>query len=106
MEYIKGNKMKTFEFTGMAGGNGECFCFFVDKETYIKICGDESYKFELEHLKSWHEEITKAHVSDGISQPEPFVEPIEWPIYPNEFFKSGNLLKIKIDVEELPIESI
>ena len=98
--------MKVFEFTGLAGGDGECFCFFVDKETYIRICGNEHYQFELEHLKSWHEEITRVNVADGNSPPEPFVEPIEWPIYPHEFFKSGNPLKIKIEVEELPGEPI
>jgi len=92
--------MKTFKFSGMAGSDGECFCFFVDKETYIRICGEEYYKFELEHLKLWHEETTRNN-SNGNSLPEPFVEPTEWPIYPNEFFKSGNQLKIKIEVEEL-----
>ncbi len=89
-----------YEFNAMSGGDGECFCFFVDKETYIKICGEEEYAFELAHLKSWHEEVYSEPGS------EPFTEPTEWPIYPNKFFKSSTNLKIKIEVEELPTEVI
>lgn len=87
-----------YEFNAMSGGDMECFCFLVDKETFIKIYGEEFYTFQLAYHKAWHQEV--------YSEPgaEPFVEPTEWPIYPDKFFKSGKNLKIKIEVEELPTE--
>lgn len=87
-----------YEFNAIAGGDCECFCFFVDKETYIKLCGEEDYKAQLDHLKSWHEEVYNQPGS------EPFQEPTEWPVYPNVFFNSKCKLKIKIEVEETPLE--
>lgn len=95
----QGEKMK-FEFNALAGGDMECFCFYVDKDTFIKLAGQDAYTDELEHLKSWYEECNREPGA------EPFVEPTEWPVYPNTFFKSGKNLKITIDVEELPSEEI
>ena len=89
-----------YEFNAVAGGDMECFCFFVDKETFIKLSGEDSYNAELEHLKSWYEECNREPGA------EPFVEPTEWPVYPHVFFNSGKNLKIKIEVEELPTEVI
>ena len=89
--------MNKFEFTAAAGGDCECFCFFVDKETYIKFCGEQAYKDELEYLEEFNEEV---------SGPLSFEEPTVWKLYPHEFFKSGRKLKIKIEVEELPLEII
>ncbi len=31
--------IKEIEFKAKCGGDGECFCWIVDKETYIKIKG-------------------------------------------------------------------
>jgi hypothetical protein len=85
----------TFEFSGVASGDGECFCFFVDKDTYIKLCGQDQYEFELSTLKEFHEECRRE---------EPFEEPQEWPVYPHKFFVSGHMLNIKIEVDATPIE--
>jgi hypothetical protein len=32
---------KTFNFNGILSGDGECFCWVVDKETFIEIIGEE-----------------------------------------------------------------
>lgn len=84
-----------YEFEGFAGGDGECFCFFVDKSTYINLCGQEEYDTELSYLKEFHNEVRPN---------DPFEEPQEWPIYPNKFFISGHKLKVKIEVDATPIE--
>ena len=86
------------EFVASAGGDGECFAFIVNKQTFINIMGIEEYNKEMEYRKEFHDEV--------FSQPgsEPFVEPTEWPIYPHVFFNSKCKLKIKIEVEETPLE--
>lgn len=33
---------------GKPSGDGECFCFEVTEEEYRRVCGDESWKLELE----------------------------------------------------------
>jgi hypothetical protein len=81
-----------FEFNAKASGDGECFCFLVDKETYIKICGEQQYKDELKYLEEFN---------DDLSGPLPFVEPTEWQLYPHEFFQSGANLSIKIETAEI-----
>jgi len=82
-----------FEFEAYAGGDGECFAFIVNKQTFINIMGIEEYNKEMEYRKEFHKEF--------FSEPgsEPFVEPTEWPIYPNQFFK--NRMRIKIETDEL-----
>jgi hypothetical protein len=89
--------MSKFEFNAKAAGDGECFCFFVDKETYIKFCGEQSYVDELNYLEESNTDVMG---------PLPFEEPTVWKLYPHHFFKSGSKLKIKIEVEELPLEII
>jgi hypothetical protein len=89
-----------FEFNAVAGGDMECFCFYVDKETFIRLAGQDAFNTEVEHLKSWYEECNREPGA------EPFVEPTEWPIYPHVFFNSSKNLNIKIEVEELPSEEI
>lgn len=88
--------MKKYEFKTEVGGDGECFCFFVDKETYISLVGKEQYEHELNFLKESHKQ-TQYH-----NTCEKFVEPVKWPIYPHLFFRSNNkLLKVKIEIEEI-----
>ena len=82
-----------FEFEAYAGGDGECFAFIVDKETFIRLMGIEEYNREMEFRKEFHNEIFSGPGA------EPFVEPTEWPIYPNQFFKKR--MRIKIDTEEV-----
>ena len=88
--------MAKYEFDAISGGDGECFCFFVDKETFIRLMGVDNYYMEIEYLRSWHNEIHSEPGSD------PFTEPVEWPIYPHKFFDSGKSIRVKIEVEELP----
>ena len=92
--------MPKYEFDAVSGGDGECFCFYVDKETFIRLLGEERYNMEVEHLRSWHTEVYSEPGS------EPFSEPTEWPIYPHTFFNSGKSIRVKIEVEELPQEVI
>ena len=48
--------MSEIEFEGVCGGDGESFCWMVDKETYIAIEGKESYNLE----KSYYDLNDKA----------------------------------------------
>lgn len=32
---------KIIEFEGLISGDGECFCFNVDRETFIRLMGEE-----------------------------------------------------------------
>jgi hypothetical protein len=84
-----------FEFEGIPGGNGECFHFVVDKETFIRIRGVEFYKQELEYQKLWHNEVFTGPSAI------PFIEPTEWFIDPSIFFDGKSKLKIKIEIEEI-----
>ena len=36
----------TVSFVGIAGGNGESFCWIVNKEDFIKITGREPRKYD------------------------------------------------------------
>lgn len=37
---------KHFEFEGEPDGDGECFCWNVDRETFVKIVGREPTKWD------------------------------------------------------------
>lgn len=63
------------KFTAEIGGDQECFCFFVDKETYIKIVGREKYDSETAIDKESCKEIGQE-----------FTEREKWAIYPNDLF--------------------
>lgn len=90
------SEIKTFEFDAISSGDGECFAFKVDKDTFIKILGIDEYNAEIEYRKEFHREIC----------PDMELEPqTEFFIYPGEFFKGGKKLKIKIQVEDLGNEN-
>lgn len=73
-------------FRAKLGGDGECFCFLVDKETYIKIKGESRYLEEVAYLREAHEERYQyqTYGSDVPLEKEKFVEPLEWQIYPSD----------------------
>ena len=86
--------MNKIEFVGELGGDNECFCFWVDKETYIKIHGQEDYDREVEYINDWNKDIPTC--------PRKIEE--EMKIYPGTLFgyqNSGKKMKIKIEFEEV-----
>jgi hypothetical protein len=87
--------MKKYEFYGIPSGNGECFHFVVDKETYIRILGKDRYDMELQYQREWHNEVFTGPSAT------PFIESSEWYIDPSIFFDGKSKLKIKIEIEEI-----
>lgn len=70
--------MKKIEFTGTVSGDGECFCFKVDKKTFISICGEAEYRNEIEYEKSMCRDFGKK-----------YKEPKYFLIYPHKLFGSS-----------------
>ncbi len=62
-------------FEAKLGGDGECFCFKVSKETYKTVLGEDRYLQEICYMRQAHAEIY-----DTMQ----FVEPTEWCIYPSQ----------------------
>jgi hypothetical protein len=65
-------------FEARLGGDSECFCFYVNTDTFIFLKGRERYLQELAYMHEAHNEIN-ADV--------PFVEPTEWAVYPSDLFQ-------------------
>ena len=81
---------KEFEFVGFNSGDGEEFCFEVDKETFIKITGREPEDFDYAN-GDWDEEGN--FIPDKKSSLR---------LYPFHLFGySGKMVKIKLIVEEI-----
>ena len=89
--------METFEFVGTSSGDGECFCFSVDIETFIKLYGKAYYEEELRYRKECYDEVPSLYES----RKEEYLNPTSMDVYPSKFFKSDKKLKIKIEVEEV-----
>lgn len=73
--------MNQLAFEARLGGDGECFCFFVNTSTYIFLVGRERYEQELKFQQEAHTEICEMNKSE-----EPFKEPTEWPVYPSDIY--------------------
>ena len=68
---------KTYEFDGIPSGDGESFCWDVNKETYISIKGEQPNKFD------------KSESHKGLYR-----------IYPNDFYGFDRpKCRIKISIE-------
>lgn len=76
------------KFTAEIGGDQECFCFFVDKETFIKVMGQERYDADIAFDKESCKEIGQE-----------FTEREKWAIYPNDLFGHFNRKTVEIEVK-------
>jgi hypothetical protein len=80
------------EFVARPGGNGECFLFYVDKETYIRLYGQHSYDMDMECNKRWNEDMP------DLKRPEQ----TEFEVCTGHFFNRDNKkVKVKIEWEEV-----
>jgi hypothetical protein len=93
----------SIEFEGVASGDCECFCWEVTEEEYIKICGVEDHKRELQYRRETYEE-QKEWMSDEYNTPP---EELVWTIYPGDILRflldnypTDEKLKFKISVEK------
>jgi hypothetical protein len=77
-----------YTFEAIPSGDGECFCFKVDKETYIMLLGQKAYDEEIDFQQSSAQELGLA-----------FKKPEYMFIYPHVFFNGIQKLKISITVE-------
>ncbi len=66
----------TFEFEGIPSGDHECFCFAVDRETFIRIEEREPERPEENHF------------NHGMFN-----------LYPNALFGDKRRMRIKIEIE-------
>ena len=81
---------KEYEFTALNSGDGESFCFEVDKETFIKITGKQPHDFDYSNY-DWD--------SDGNLIPDK-QSPLR--LYPETLFGGFmKMVKIKLIVEEI-----
>jgi len=81
---------KTIEFTAINSGDQECFCWEVNTETFKRIKGKEPDVFDY----------VKIDRSD-IDNYKPIGDKVR--LYPDDIFKSGNKIKIKIELEILEV---
>jgi hypothetical protein len=72
------------KFKAKLSGDGECFCFLVDKETYIKFKGEE-YNNELKLNNEMSKEIG-------------FDIPFEYYIYPRDLLGYNKEAEVKIEI--------
>jgi hypothetical protein len=68
--------MNQIAFEARLGGDGECFCFFVNTSTYIFLVGRERYEQELQYLKDAAQEMNTQ-----------YQEPTEWMVYPSDMLE-------------------
>jgi len=75
--------MSKLAFNGVISGDGECFCFLVDRKTFVEIIKKEPKKYDKSHKKDYYK------------------------LYPDDVFKNilGSYsnredLKISIEVEQ------
>lgn len=67
-------------FEGTPSGDGGCFCWEVDEETYKQIYGESAWKLEKE-LEEYDE--------------------TPWRLYPGVFFEGNKKQKVTIIVEKI-----
>ena len=83
---------KEFEFKAISSGNGESFCFAVDKETFIEFKNAEYMGYEDEYKKELLKmdlEYEKTHPNSNLYR-----------LYPDSIFTSKSKIKVKIIIEE------
>jgi hypothetical protein len=81
---------KEFEFVGFNSGDGDSFCFEVDKETFIKVTGRQPDAFDYVN-GDWDE--NENFIPDKKSLLR---------LYPDDLFGYlGKMVKIKLIVEEI-----
>jgi hypothetical protein len=80
--------MSKVEFEGICSGDGESFCWEVDKETYIRICGwdDDSSPYKCIDI-DFDEDLNPVMNSDIFR------------IYPDNIFGHSNEVKKKFCIE-------
>ena len=76
--------ISNLSFEARLGGDGECFCFYVNTDTFIFLKGRDYYLREVAMLREMHDETDPDTT---------FTEPLEWPIYPNTIFPYENSKK-------------
>lgn len=98
--------MKTIKFTGINSGDGECFCWEVDEETFIKIKGRKPEIFDYDYNINCNDldEFDKAFDNDDLD----FIKKHGvLRIYPNDIFEEWDennpckksKIKVKIEME-------
>lgn len=92
--------MKTYEFIGVPSGDGECFCWEVDVDTFKKVTGREHDGWDYVSCDhKWGK--------DGNMEFYNLSELVK--LYPDHIFSKDTpferygKLKIKIEFEEMPI---
>jgi hypothetical protein len=96
--------MTQITFTAEPAGDGECFCFKVSKEEYIKILGEETYNNDLkmveEQEKEMKEECSSEEYKRYIEEKKNFSD--DYRIYPSHFFfdSYGKPVKITLTIEK------
>lgn len=82
---------KEFEFVGINSGDGECFCFEVDKETFIKITGREPENLDYADGEWNDSDLDFVPYEDSLIR-----------LYPYFLFgEFGKKVKVKLVVEEI-----
>ncbi len=82
--------MKEIEFIGITSGDGECFIFKVDSDTYKKVTGDKPADWDNANME-WDEKL-KAYIPVGDL----------YQLYPENIFGAfGQKLKVKIIFEKM-----
>jgi len=79
--------MQTKSVTGVAGGDNECFCWFVSKEEYIRIKGVEDYKMEIDYYR---DSYSARNIEGEID-----ADLLVWKIYPHDLVSDTNSSLIK-----------
>lgn len=82
-------------FDGKLSGDGECFCFKVSTQEYIKLFGTDRYLAEVAYRRELHDDF-KA------DDEERFIEPTEWEVYPSQLvdYKQNVIYKITFSISE------
>jgi len=88
--------MSSISFIGTSGGDCECFCWFVSKEEYIKIKGQEDYDNEIRFTREFAKDLGKEYIEADIC----------WSIYPSDLLteevkESQKKFKYTLVVEEV-----
>ena len=68
-EDLEGKKeVKRVEFEGIPSGDYECFCWAVDRETYVRIKGEEPREFD--ENTPFYPGLFKLYPSDLFDDPD------------------------------------
>jgi hypothetical protein len=84
--------MKPKNFTAEISGDGECFCFNLNKSDFIKIMGKKRYNEEISYLKSFCKDIKSK-----------FIEPQKFRVYPGQLLHGVTKVNIEINNKSIKI---